>query len=146
MSIYNYSLTCLKQNLTKPWKVYWVYRVTFYLSSSKLVHAMNWLVVSSRRSLRRLCSDLLILVNILLRAARRARNPGFQVVITYLHGKTGNSCWRIKWFALFRLGSFRNMGCVLGNANFLLFLVSSTDLDKLCSGLFSHHVKFFSVL
>ena len=28
----------------------------------------------------------------------------------HLHGKTGNSSWKIKWFAPFRLGSFRKYG------------------------------------
>ena len=28
----------------------------------------------------------------------------------HLHGKTGNSSWKIKWFAPFRLGSFRKFG------------------------------------
>ena len=28
----------------------------------------------------------------------------------YVHGKTGNSGWKIKWFASFRLGSFRKYG------------------------------------
>ena len=28
----------------------------------------------------------------------------------HLHGKTGNSSWKIKWIAPFRLGSFREYG------------------------------------
>ena len=28
----------------------------------------------------------------------------------HLQGKTGNSCWKIKWFATFRCGSFRKYG------------------------------------
>ena len=28
----------------------------------------------------------------------------------HLHGKTGNSSWKIKWFAPFRFGSFRKFG------------------------------------
>ena len=28
----------------------------------------------------------------------------------HLHEKTGNPSWKIKWFALFRLGSFRKYG------------------------------------
>ena len=57
--------------------------MTFYLSSLKLFHGINWLVASSRRSVWRLRSDLLIFNDILLRVARGARNPNLQVDITH---------------------------------------------------------------
>ena len=52
-----------------------------------------------------------------------------------LHGKTGNSGWKIKRFAVFWEAS-KNMGYDLRGCNFLLFLVCSADLDIHCSGLF----------
>ena len=45
-----------------------------------------------------------------------------------VHGKTGNSGWKIKWFTLFHLGFFRKHGQC--NNIFLLFLVCSTVLDS----------------
>ena len=86
-------------------------------------------------------------LNILWRAARGAPNSNFQFVITHFHGKTGNSCWKINWFAPFRLGSFRKHGlCFLGNVIFLLFLVYSTDLDTDFVAGFSPTTSIFSVL
>ena len=35
---------------------------------------------------------------------------------------------------------------ICANAIFLLFLFCLADLDILCSGLFSHHVKFYSFM
>ena len=32
----------------------------------------------------------------------------------HLHGETGNPGWKIKWFASFRLESFRNYGLPVG--------------------------------
>ena len=39
-------------------------------------------------------------------------------VVTILMKKTGYFGWKIKWFAPFRLGSFRNMGCDFRRCNF----------------------------
>ena len=36
----------------------------------------------------------------------------------HLNRKTGNSSWKINWFAPFRLGSFRTMSCDLKQGNF----------------------------
>ena len=40
------------------------------------------------------------------------------VLTIFIHGKTVNSGWKIKWFAEFRLGSLENMGCNLVRSNF----------------------------
>ena len=59
----------------------------------------------------------------------------------------GNSGWKIKWFVPFRLGSLRKYGLWFeGDITFPLFFVCSADLDVFCSGLFSHHVKFYSFM
>ena len=43
----------------------------------------------------------------------------------HLHGKTGNSSWKIKWFAPFRVGSFRKNGLWFG---LMLFFCSYKSL------------------
>ena len=35
---------------------------------------------------------------------------------------------------------------IWGDSIFLLFFVCSADLEKLCTGSFSHHVKFYSFM
>lgn len=55
--------------------------------------------------------------------------------------------WKVKWFTHFVWVSSENMGCDLFfwvDAIFWVFLVCSVDLNKLCSGSYSHHVKFYS--
>ena len=42
--------------------------------------------------------------------------------------------------------ALENMGCNLKRSIFLLILVCSADLDVLCSGLLSHHIKYFSFM
>ena len=42
--------------------------------------------------------------------------------------------------------ALENMGCNLKRSIFLLILVCSANLDILCSGLLSHHVKYFSFM
>ena len=45
------------------------------------------------------------------------------------------------------LGKFQEIWAVIwGNAIFLPFLVFSADVETLCSGFFSHHVKFYSFM
>ena len=65
----------------------------------------------------------------------------------YLHGKTGNSGWKIKWSTSFHLGSFGKYGMWFEALRcdkfiFLPFSVCSADLDLLCSGSFTHHFKY----
>ena len=71
------------------------------------------------------------LVNEMVR--NKTTHLSFSLDLGYLpftvHGKTGNSSWKIKWFALFHLGFFRkHEQC---NNIFLLFLVCSTVLDSI---------------
>ena len=44
--------------------------------------------------------------------------PPYFFTLHHLHGETGTSGWKIKWFVPFRLGSLRNMGCDLSRCNF----------------------------
>ena len=65
----------------------------------------------------------------------------------YLHGKTRNSGWKIKWSTSFHLGSFGKYGpwfeaSWCNKFIFLPFSVCSADLDLLCSGQLTHHFKF----
>ena len=65
----------------------------------------------------------------------------------YLHGKTRNSGWTIKWSPSFHLGSFGKYGpwfeaSWCNKFIFLPFSVCSADLDLLCSGQLTHHFKF----
>ena len=84
----------------------------------------------------------------------------------HLHGKTGISGWKIKWLAPSVWDTSENMACNLRGWHFwiiiwgrwavsqrrimilifLLFLVSSDDLDILCSGSFSYDAKFYSFM
>ena len=80
------------------------------------------------------------LVNDMVRS--KTTHHSFSLDLGYLpftvHGKTGNSSWKIKWCALFHLGFFRKHGqCNI----FLLFLVCSTVLDSILWRMFSYHVK-----
>ena len=64
----------------------------------------------------------------------------------HLHGKTGNFDWKIKGFALSRLGTLQKIWAVFWcDATFPLLLVCSADLDMLCSESFSLHFKFYSL-
>ena len=52
-----------------------------------------------------------------------------------LHGKTGNSRWKIKWFRHFVMEGLENMGVILGNTIMSVQLI----WIELCGGLFSQH-------
>ena len=78
---------------------------------------------------------------------RTGWNFGWMDRAHYLHEKTGNSSWKIKWFAPFRLESFRKYGLWFEAMQFfLLFLACSADLEVLCSGSFFYHVPFYSFM
>ena len=65
----------------------------------------------------------------------------------HLDGKNGNFGWKIKCYGAIAFGKLRkNWAVIWVDANFLLFLVCSADLDVLCSGPFSHDVKFYSFI
>ena len=60
--------------------------------------------------------------------------------------KTGNSGWKIKWFHRSVWNGSENMGMILGNTIFLLFLVCSVDFDTTFRRVVSHHVKVYSFI
>ena len=47
--------------------------------------------------------------------------------IYHVHGKTGNSCWKNKWFSPFRLGNFKNYGLWFEAMQFFLYYVYAQD-------------------
>ena len=73
------------------------------------------------------------------------KGRGGGVLIIYMK-KTGNSGWKIKWFHRSVWKGSENMGMILGNTIFLLFLVCSADLDKTFRRVVSHHVKVYSFI
>ena len=56
--------------------------------------------------------------------------------------------WKNKWFARLHLGSFRKYGWRWFKAMqfFYSFLVSFADMQTICSGSFSHYVKFWNLM
>ena len=65
----------------------------------------------------------------------------------HLHGKNRKFRLEDQMVRAIPLGKFQEIWAVIwGNAIFLPFLVFSADLEILCSGFFSHHVKFYSFM
>ena len=76
----------------------------------------------------------------------RSKSKSGLLTIYSVHRITGNPWWKIKWLAPFRLESFRKHGLRFDTMRFFYSLVRLADLGIICSGSFSHHVKFYSFI
>ena len=65
----------------------------------------------------------------------------------FLHGKNGSSKMKMENGSGHFFGRFQKIWAVIwGDAIFLLFLVCYADMDTICSGSFSYHVRFHCLM